>query len=312
MASATGLLNTNLLQWEESTLTYSGIKKTQLSEIVSTTHIEYLSATLPGNLTTRLHAFKQTAFVIGSSDGALANVGSGATVEGSMAVTIGTSSAVRIVTNQPSTDSCMRTFCYHLSGKQYIVGGGSNSGAIVLQWLKENILQNSGSYKAFLTMAEAIAPGSDNLLLLPYILGERAPLWNSNARGVYWGLGIDHTTAHMVRAAMEAVVYNVYSIGKILMEKNTVTTIYANGGFTDTGFWVQMIADIFNLPVIVPVIDECSAFGAVVIGMEALKIPAAFNLPTGKEYQPNATNHEIYLRQCAKMERLYELVKTEF
>jgi gluconokinase len=312
IASATGLLNSNLLQWEENILGYCSIEKKQLSAIVPTTHIEYLPATLSGNLTTRLYAFTQTAFVIGSSDGGLANLGSGATFEGSMAITIGTSSAVRIVTHQPITDSSMRTFCYHLSGEQYIMGGGSNSGAIVLQWLKENILQNSSSYEAFFKMAEAIAPGSDNLLLLPYILGERAPLWNSNARGVYFGLGTEHTTAHMVRAAMEAVVYNVYSIGKILMEKNTVDTIYANGGFTDTGFWVQMIADIFNLPVIVPPMEECSAFGAIQIGMQALKIPAAFNLPAGKQYQPNGANHEIYLQHCAKMERLYELLKNEF
>ena len=312
IASATGLLNIHLLQWEDSILAHAGVEKKQLSVIVPTTHVEYLQPNNANNLTERLHAFKQTAFVIGSSDGGLANLGNGATVAGSMAITIGTSSAVRVVTKQAITDKHMRTFCYHLSGEQYIMGGASNNGAKVLQWLKEEILQNNGPFESFFNTAETIAPGSDNLLLLPYILGERAPLWNSNARGVYWGLDINHTTAHLVRAAMEAVVYNTFAIGKILMEKNKVDTIYANGGFTDTGFWVQMLADTFNLPVVVPVIEECSAFGAVMIGMEALKIPATFNLPAGKQYQPNAANHEIYLRQCAKMERLYELVKNEF
>ena len=308
IASATGLLNTSRLQWDENILNYVSIDTKKLSAIVPTTHIEYLV----NNSTNRLSAFQQTAFVIGSSDGALANLGSGATVEGSMSITIGTSSAVRVVTKQAVTDNSMRTFCYHLSGEQYITGGASNNGAIVLQWLKEKILQNSGPYQQFINTAESIDPGSDGLLLLPYILGERAPLWNSSARGVFWNLSIEHTAAHMVRAALEAIVYNTYSIGKILMEKTTVNTIYANGGFADSIFWVQLLADMFNLPVIIPSMEESSAFGAVIIGLQALEIPAAFDLPEGKKYFPNVTNHAIYLRQCNKMEHLYELVKKEF
>jgi gluconokinase len=312
IASATGLLNSELLQWEESILTYTGVEKKQLSQIVPTTHIEYLQPGKANNLTVRLNAFQQTAFVIGSSDGALANLGSGATVKGSMAITIGTSSAARVVTEQPVTDKNMRTFCYHLSGKQYIIGGASNNGAVVLQWLKEKILQNAGTYQAFISMAETISPGSDELLLLPYILGERAPHWNANARGVFWGLHISHTTAHLVRAAMEAVVYNMYAVGKILMEQKTVNIIYANGGFTESSLWIQMLADMFNLPVLVPAMEESSALGAVMIGMQALDTPTTFNLPKEKCFQPDFANHEIYLRQCTKMERLYELVKNEF
>ena len=312
IASATGLLNSNSLEWEGNILAYAGIDKNQLSAIVPTTHIERLLPDITTNLAERLHAFKQTSFVIGSSDGALANLGSGATVKGSMAITIGTSSAVRVVTQHAVTDNHMRTFCYHLSDEQYIIGGASNNGAIVLQWLKENILQIDSTYDTFTGMAETIAPGCDDLLLLPYILGERAPLWNSNARAVYWGLDIKHTAAHMVRAAMEAVAFNTYSIGKILMEKATVDTIYANGGFTESAPWVQMLSDMFNLPVVVPIMEESSAFGAVMIGMQALKIPTAFTVENGKCYQPDLARHEIYLKQCNKMERLYELVKNEF
>lgn len=312
IASATGLLNTNLLEWDHPILTYTGVDETKLSTIVATTHIEYLTIDKTNELHKSLVAFKQTAFVIGSSDGALANLGSGATVKGSMAVTIGTSSAVRVVTKQPITDAGMRTFCYHLHGDQYITGGASNNGAIVLQWLKEKILQNDLSYHQFVNMAKTIAPGSDGLLLLPYLLGERAPLWNSDARAVWWNLSIEHNTAHLVRAALEAIVYNTYSIAKILMEKTTVSIIYASGGFTDSEFWVQLLADLFNLPVIVSEIKESAAFGAIILGLQALQITAVFDLSEEKKYYPNPINHAIYLRQCNKMERLYELVKAEF
>ena len=264
------------------------------------------------NLSLRLQAFSKTAFVIGSSDGGLANLGTGATNDGILSVTIGTSSAARVVTQQPITDAMMRTFCYHLSGNQYIMGGASNNGAVVLQWIKENILQNKEPYDKFLSMAEGIDAGCNGLVFLPYILGERAPLWNSAARGVYFGLHISHTTAHLVRAAMEAVVYNIYAIGKILMEKNNIKIIYANGGFSDSVFWVQLLSDVFNLPVYVPEMEESSTLGAVMVGMNALGIPFNFNFTQGKNYQPNLLNHIIYTIQAAKMDRIYELVKSEF
>ena len=312
IASATGLLNTVQLQWEEAILHIAGIDKKQLSAIVPVTHIEYLPASGTTNLTERLHAFTRTPFVIGSSDGALANLGSGATAKDSMAITIGTSSAARVITTQPKTDKNMRTFCYHLGGKQYIIGGASSNGAIVIQWLKEKLLQDKTAYREFMCMAETVAAGSDDLLLLPYILGERAPLWNPNARGVYFGLDIKHTTAHLVRAAMESVIYNVYTIGKVLMEQSGVQTIYASGGFTESNLWVQMLADIFNLQVIVSAAEESAALGAVIIGIDALKLPPTINLSTENIFTPDAANHEIYKKQCAKVERLYELVKNEF
>ena len=312
IASATGLLQTDNLQWNREALAYAGIATTQLSALVPTTHIEYLPAQNSANISQRLCAFTNTAFVIGSSDGALANLGTGAMAAGAMAVTVGTSSAVRVVTNKPITDMHMRSFCYHLSGGNYIIGGASNNGAVVLQWLKENILQNTGSYSSFLGMAETIVPGSNGLLFLPYILGERAPLWNSSARGVFWGLHISHGTAHMVRAAMEAVIFNIYSIGKIIIAQQAITTIYANGGFAECSFWVQLLADTFNLPVFVPVVEESSALGAVMIGKQALSITSQFNLTQGKYYQPNLTHHHIYVQQAEKMERLYALVRSEF
>ena len=312
IASATGLLNTELLQWDENILLYAGIDKNQLSEIVPTTHVEYMHPTMFNNLTQQLLPFNKTAFVIGSSDGGLANLGTGATAEGSMSITVGTSSAARVVTQQPVTDELMRTFCYHLSGEQYIIGGASNNGAVVLQWLKENILQNNEPYQEFVRIAETVDAGSNGLIFLPYILGERAPLWNSNARGVYFGLHISHTTAHFVRAAMEAIVYNIYAIGKILMEKENIKIIYANGGFADSIFWVQLLADMFNLPVFVPEMEESSTLGAVMVGLQALNIPTKFDFKCGQTYQPNLVNHEIYLQQAQKMDRLYELVKHEF
>lgn len=312
IASATGLLNSKTLQWDDAILNYAGINKIQLSQVVDTRAINYLTSEKIDSTLPCLAIFKHTAFIIGSSDGALANLGSGATFEGSMAITIGTSGAVRVVTNQAITDENMRSFCYHLNGEQYIIGGASNNGAVIIQWLKDNILKDTGSYQNFLTMAQTVPAGCDGLLFLPYILGERAPIWNAAAKGVFFGLSIEHTNAHMIKAAMEAVVFNMYAIGKTIMEKKQVHIIYANGGFTDNPFWIQLLSDMFALPVYVPAIEESSAFGAVLIGIGALQLPNAFTPTIGKTYYPSMPNHLILQEQFIKWQRLYNLIKDAF
>jgi gluconokinase len=79
--------------------------------------------------------------------------------------------------------------------------------------------------------------------------------------GIFFGLSITHSKAHLVRAAMEAVIYNLYGIGKVLMERRNVNIIFANGGFTNNPLWIQMLADIFNVTVLVNDIEESSAWG---------------------------------------------------
>jgi len=242
----------------------------------------------------------------------LANIGTGAVDKHSMVITIGTSSAARIITDKPVTDPSMRTFCYHAKDNNYIIGGASNNGAVVLQWLAETLLQTHESLPTLFKLAKNIPAGCDGLLFLPYILGERAPIWDSHAKGNFFGLTINHTKAHLVRAVMEAVIYGVYSIGKILMEKNPSVEIYATGGFANSPLWLQILADVSNCRVLVSGSVESSAMGAVVAGMESLNLPP---FPANKilsVHEPDAARHEIYKLQFKKFERLYELLKDEF
>ena len=311
IASATGLLNIHTLQWDETILNYAGIQKTQLSAVVKGTHTELLNGGSKFSSDKRFTPFRNTAFVLGGSDGALANRGSNATAENSMSVTIGTSAAVRIVGNEVSTDIAARTFCYYYGDGRYIIGGASNNGGVVMQWLKNTLLQANESYDLFLQDAEKIAPGCNGLVFIPYILGERAPVWNASAKGVFYGLEITHTRAHMIRSVTEAIVYAVYSIGKILMENRTITEIYVTGGFTQNTFWVQMLCDMFNCTVLVSGAAEGSATGAVLVGLEALGIQQNWKPIVSGRHEPDAKLHAIYLRQFQKFERIYEALANE-
>lgn len=306
LASATGLLNLNSLQWDDTILEYIGIKASQLSTVVSTKSIYYYNNTFPG-----LSLNGKIPFVIGASDGALSNLGTGATTGNAMAITIGTSGAARLVVTSPITDSKMRTFCYHLKDGLYIAGGATNNGAVVLQWVKESLLQTTEDYDQLYELAETVAPGSDHLLFLPYILGERAPIWNANAKGVYFGLNKEHTKAHLLRASLEGVIFSMYSIVEILEEKATITELHASGGFAKSGLWVQMLADVANIKVIVSDTIESSALGAVMLGAEALKVETRFTNTILSTYEPDLTNHELYKKQFKKFERLYDLLKGE-
>jgi gluconokinase len=178
-----------------------------------------------------------------------------------------------------------------------------------LQWLKEKIFQANETYEQFLKLAENVDPGSNGLLFLPYILGERSPIWDSNAKGMFFGLTIDHTKAHFVRAAAEGIIYALFSIGKILIEKNEIAEIYAGGGFAQNELWIQMLADVFNKKVTVSNTIESSAFGAVITGMEALNLRIFDLKKSGSVFLPDLAKHEMYLNHFKKFERLYHLVK---
>ncbi|MBC7827788.1 MAG: gluconokinase [Chitinophagaceae bacterium] len=310
IASATGLLNIHSLDWDTPILDALELAETKLSQLVPVEYLLYYNDESNSQYFLNLPA--GTPFVVGSSDGALANLGTGSVSDDSMSVTIGTSAAVRILSDRAITDKDMSIFCYHANGDQYIIGGASNNGAVVMQWLKESLLQTTESYEQLFDLAATVSIANDDLFFVPYILGERAPVWNSEAKGVFCGLTINHTKAHLVRAVIEGITYNLFSIGKLIMKTGTVKQIYAAGGFAESPLWLQLLADIFNCRVLVTGSLESSALGAVIVGVKALNIPVHIQPSIVAEYEPDLFNHKNYLRQFYKFERLYKLLKNEF
>jgi len=304
LASGSGLFNFREAKWDKLVLETLGIREEQLPQLVSTTHIQQNTSNIKLPLVN---------YVIGAGDGPLANLGSGAMKPGQMAFTMGTSGAVRMCVTQPYTDPKMRTFNFFLFENQYIIGGATNNGGIVLQWMEEKILGSKNSIAKLIEEAQNLEIGSENLLFLPYILGERAPVWNAEARGVFFGLSITHTQAHMVRAVMEGLILNMYSIGKILMEQQTIDEIYASGGFAKSDFWLQLVADIFQKKVVICETVEGSAWGAALVAMKALNMQEAnYEVVKGKVFLPDHSVAERYKRLHEKFERLYDKLKDEF
>ncbi|MGE5520788.1 MAG: gluconokinase [Candidatus Dadabacteria bacterium] len=306
IASATGLLNLSSLQWDADILNYLEIDAGRLSSIVSAKHIFYYKS-----IDNRLLLSPQMPVIVGASDGACANLGSGAIDSNILAISIGTSSAARLIVRRPLFDDLMRIFCYHVKDDQYIAGGGSNSGGIVFQWLKDNILDSGEEYDELVEQADNVNAGSDGLIFLPYILGERAPLWNGSAKGVFYGLTIQHTKAHLVRSVLEGLIFNLYTISQVLTESNKVDLISASGGLTSNDLVLQIIADVFNSKVVIKSTPETSALGAVIIGMDAIGLKEKLPVHTIKEVLPSNEKHLIYSRSYQKFARLYNILKDE-
>ncbi|GJM75974.1 hypothetical protein HMSSN036_81900 [Paenibacillus macerans] len=137
-----------------------------------------------------------TPFVIGASDGVLSNLGVDAIDPGVVAVTIGTSGAIRTVVDRPKTDPKGRIFCYALTDKHWVIGGPVNNGGVIFRWVRDEFAASEvetakrlgiSPYDVLTKIGERVNPGSDGLIFHPYLAGERAPLWNPNARGSFSG-----------------------------------------------------------------------------------------------------------------------------
>ena len=294
MATATGLFDQEHREWSDLALSFAGITGEQLSELVPTNHQQPLLA----EAATHVGLPAGTSLLVGASDGCLANLGAGAVAPGVTTLTIGTSGAIRQTVRQPLRDPQGRLFCYHLADGYYVVGGPTNNGANVLQWLSENLTQKKA--EAVLVEAATIAAGSDGLLFLPYLQGERAPLWNAAVRGAFHHVDWSHTQAHFARATLEGVLFNLWSINELLSRQTEPThVIHANGGFAQSEFWVQMLADIAGVPVRLNATNESGAIGAVLLALTATSHYASLDEASasvnfGKTYQPDPANHLIY------------------
>lgn len=307
MASATGMFNLQQLDWDQEALELLGISTYQLPQLVPTTHI---LKGMKKRYATLMGIDENTPVVVGASDGVLSNLGVNSYKKGEVAVTIGTSGAIRTVIDKPRTDYKGRIFCYVLDEEHYVIGGPVNNGGVILRWLRDELLASEvetakrlgvDPYDVLTKIASRVKPGADGLIFHPYLAGERAPLWNANARGSFFGLTLSHQKEHMIRAALEGVLYNLYTVYLALVEvmNETPNTIKATGGFAKSEVWRQMMADIFDTYVIVPESYESSCLGACVLGLKALGDIEDYSIienmvGTTHAHQPNQDTVNVY------------------
>ena len=271
IASATGLLNIETLEWEPEALEFAGITKSQLSASVPiTTSISGINEIYQ----TQISISEDIQFIIGGSDGCMANLGSFAVNNDEAAITIGTSGAVRRLTSQKMIDEQQQCFQYRLDEKLFVTGGAINNGGIVLQWFLDQFYSDIRGKKEINEILEEIKKvpaGAEGLVFLPYVFGERSPVWDASATGTFSGLSSHHTKTHFLRAVIEGICFSLLQVTKVV-DKNgpPIDTIFASGGFIQSRIWVQILADILQKKISINSGADASALGAAFVALKKL------------------------------------------
>ncbi len=320
IASATGLLNIHKIKWEQESLKFAGITAAMLPALVPVdTKVGKLNKAYQASL--GLSA--DTKILVGSSDGCMAVLGDGVNEEGIATITVEDSGAVRVVSDKVMQDDKQRFFNYLLTENKYISGGPTNNGGVIFEWFTRQFGDFKNPFDLEHTMLELIQDaskvpaGSDGLIFLPYLLGERAPIWNANARGVFFGLNIKHEKAHFVRAAIEGIIYELYSIGKTLEEHRTINSLSINGSFGTLPFFTQMVADMYNKPVRLRQNYHSVSYGSYLLSATEMGIyksldEAAKTVILPDLATPDKQNNKMYLKYFKIFERLSTKLASEF
>ena len=263
-ASGMQLLDVPRRKWSEELCEALGIDTSLLPRLAESPEISgYLSN----------EAAEQTGLkagipvAAGGGDNASAAIGVGVCKAGGAFTTIGTSGVVFAPTDTPVIDPKGRvhTFCAAVPGTWHVMGVTQAAG-LSLSWFKKTLAPEL-TYKEIDDMCKSVAIGADGLIYLPYLMGERTPILDSNARGVFFGLSAIHTKAHMARAVLEGISYSLLDCLEVLRQMNlSVDDMAICGGGAKSDLWQTMLSDVYGIGVKTTISSEGAALGAAILG----------------------------------------------
>ncbi len=277
-ASTTGLYDITARHWDPEALQLAGVDAEQLAAVVPTTHV--VTTGLRSEVADQTGLPRDLPLVVGASDGPLANLGVGAVGEGVAAVSLGTSGAMRAVRPSPAVDEAARLFCYALTDDHWVLGGAINNAGSVVRWASATLgmvtedvhgEERDAADGRLLEEAARVPFGSDGLLCLPYLLGERAPWWEPGLHGAWIGLRRHHGRGHLVRSAVEGVCMQLALVELALDAAGVhVREVRATGGAMESPVWREVLSAALDLPVGLAASPEGAGTGAGLLGHYAL------------------------------------------
>jgi xylulokinase len=212
-----------------------------------------------------------TPVVAGAGDQAAGATGMGIVTPGTVSATIGTSGVVFAATDRPALDpkGRLHTFCHAIPGRWHVMGVTQAAG-LSLRWFRDRFGAGSEDgrdpYERLTAEAAQVPPGSDGLLWAPYLMGERTPHLDPDARGALIGLTASHTRGHIIRAILEGVAFSLRDSFTLLTAMGVpVKKIRLGGGGAKSPLWRQIQADVYGLEVEIVEADEGAAYGAAIL-----------------------------------------------
>ncbi|WP_094551912.1 xylulokinase [Petroclostridium xylanilyticum] len=273
-ATGTCILDLNTLKWSEEIISITGIDGDKLPALKESTYVVG-GVTEESARQTGLAA--GTPVVCGGGDGVCAAVGSGCIKEGTAFSYVGSSSWIALTTQKPVYDDQMRTFNWaHIIPGYVAPCGTMQSAGGSYNWLKNEICKietkeaQEKGISPYQIIDEEIAKspaGANGLIYLPYLLGERSPRWNPNARGAFIGLKMEHKRNDILRSVLEGVALNLNIILEVFKQYADIKEMIVIGGGAKGKVWRQIMADVYNLKILKPnYLEEATSMGAAVTG----------------------------------------------
>lgn len=312
-ASGTLLLDVAHRRWSSEVARAAGISESWLPQLFESPEV---CAHITPDAASATGLISGTPVVAGAGDQGAGAVGMGILEPGSVSVTIGTSGVVFAATSEPSLDTGGRlhTFCHAVPGRWHVMGVTQAAG-LSLRWLRDLVLPG-GSYDTLTGEAAHVPAGSDGLLWTPYLLGERTPYLDSQARAAFVGLTAGHTRAHLTRAVMEGVAYSLRDSFTLFSEMGVpVKGVRLGGGGARSPLWRAIQAAVYGHTADVLVAEEGGAFGAALLagvgggGWPSVEAACAQAIQVAEQIVPDPADVARYNQGYAGFRQVYPALK---
>jgi gluconokinase len=308
VAAWSGLLNRRSLRWDEEWLEQLPVAVDRLSPLID---VDQPLVGLSTPWAERWPALKDLPWLPAIGDGAAANLGSGCDHPDQIALTVGTTGAMRVVLDPALERVPAGLWLYRVDRRRGLLGGATTEGGNLYAWLQENLrLPPPAELERQLA---ALPPAAHGLTVLPFVAGERAPNWNDQARASLIGFNLNTRPIDIVQASLEAIAYRfalIYErIAGHLPASATRSIIASGGGLLSSPSWLQIFADVLGQPIRALDEKEITSRGIALLGLEqtgAIQRMADLPPATGQTYLPNAEAHAAHRAGIRRQVEYYE------
>ncbi|MBQ7322920.1 MAG: FGGY-family carbohydrate kinase [Clostridia bacterium] len=303
--------------WQEETAERMGIPARLLPPIVPCDRVVG-EVTAEAARSTGLAA--GTPVVAGGLDAACATLGAGVIEAGQTQEQGGQAGGMSICMDGVCADRRLILGAHAVPGR-WLLQGGTVGGGGVLRWLERELGEvereraastGVSSFDQLTALAAAVPAGSDGLVVLPYMAGERTPLWDPDAKGIFYGLDFSKTRGHLIRAGLEGVAFSLRHNLEVAEQAGAyVGELCATGGAANSPLWTQIKADVTGKTIVVPASDTATTWGAAILGGIGVGLFASYgeavrgSVRHVRRHEPNAALSEVYAERYRTYLKLY-------
>lgn len=305
ISSWSGLLNRHKLEWDELLIGHIGLKPENLPRLAP---YGTPQTGLCSEFQARWSALANVPFFPAVGDGAAVNVGTGCASPGRVALSVGTTSAMRVLTRDSAPVVPSGLWAYRLGNDATLMGGAFSEGGLLVEWAQK-VLQ-----LPLLSELDSVldhrSPDSHGLTVLPFLAGERATGWSTRATGVFEGIRTSTSALDMVQAMMEAVSLRFALVAELLLPKRPDNLVFvaSGGAIRSSKWWLQTMADALNAPVVVNAEDQGTSRGAAVLALHSIgAIESVYDLQPeiSATYEPRPEATDVLKKAAKRQQELY-------